>query len=92
MRAAGLVKAQVSTSAGAGFWDAGLCLQVDLLVFDAAPKALDVDVAAPSDFKCRAVLLALSFCHDLFLACGILPSLRGKSIYPIAPFSRAAFR
>ena len=47
MRAAAVVEAQISTDPGAGFRDAGIGPQVDLLILDGPPEALDEDIVAP---------------------------------------------
>jgi hypothetical protein len=48
MRATGIVDGQIPANPGAGLGHAGVCPQVDLLIFDAPPQTLDEDVVAPS--------------------------------------------
>jgi len=48
VRAAAVIEAQISADPGAGLRHAGIDPQVDLLVFDGPPEALDEDVVAPS--------------------------------------------
>ena len=47
MRATAVVEGQIAADPGTGFRDAGIGPQVDLLVFDGPPEALDEDIVAP---------------------------------------------
>ncbi len=54
MRAPLIIEGQVVCEGGARFADAVVGFQVDLLVFDAAPQALDEHVVAPGAFAVHA--------------------------------------
>ena len=54
MRATGIVEGQIPANPGAGLRHAGVCPQVDLLIFDAPPQTLDEDVIAPSPLAIHA--------------------------------------
>src|SRR5690606_4767562 len=56
MRAAAVVEAKLSSDSGADFRDAGIGPQVDFLVFDGPPEALDEDVVTPGTFSIHADL------------------------------------
>ena len=49
-----VVEVQILSDGGAGFGHVGVGLQVDLLVFDALPDALDKNVVAPGSFAIHA--------------------------------------
>ena len=61
MWTAAVVEGQIAADPGTGFRDAGIGPQVDLLVFDGPPQALDEDVVPPG---------ALAVHADLDLAAG----------------------
>ena len=44
MWASGIVESDVVPKRSTGLWHAGVCVQIDLLIFDRPPKALDEDV------------------------------------------------
>ena len=50
MGTAAVVEADVSADPGPGLRDAGIDPQIDLLVFDGPPEALDEDVVPPGPF------------------------------------------
>ena len=54
VRASLIIEGQVVCEGGARFADAVVGFQVDLLVFDAAPQALDEHVVAPGAFAVHA--------------------------------------
>lgn len=56
MRVLRVVEVQISADPGAGFRDAGIGPQVNLLVFDGAPEALDEDVVPPGALAIHADL------------------------------------
>lgn len=56
MRPTAIVEAKISSDLGAGFRDAGIGPQVDLLIFDCPPEALHEDVVAPRPFAIHADL------------------------------------
>ena len=56
MRATAVVEGQIAADPGTGFRDAGIGPQVDLLVFDGPPQALDEDIVAPGALAIHADL------------------------------------
>ena len=50
MGASAVVEAEIAADGGTGLRDAGVGVQVDLLVFDAPPEPFDEDVVAPGPF------------------------------------------
>ena len=54
MRAAAIVEVEIAADRGAGLADAVVGLEVDLLVFDAAPQPFDKDIIPPSPFAVHA--------------------------------------
>ena len=56
MGAAAVVEGQISADPGAGLRDTRVNPQVDLLVFDSPPEALDKDVVAPGTLAIHADL------------------------------------
>ena len=56
MRATAVVEAEIAADPGTGFRDAGVSPQVDLLVFDGPPQALDEDIVAPGPLAIHADL------------------------------------
>ena len=78
MRSAAVVEAGIAADPGAGFRNAGVGPQADLLVFDAPPKPLDKDVVAPGALAIHADL-DLPACQHLdevvevnWLPCSVL--------------------
>lgn len=56
MRTAIVIEAEIAANPGTGFRDAGVGPQVDLLVFDGPPEALDEDIVAPGPLAIHADL------------------------------------
>ena len=56
MWSAAVVEAEIATDRGAGFRNAGIGSQLDLLIFDGSPEALHEDVVAPSSLVIHADL------------------------------------
>src|SRR3954453_17574110 len=54
MRSAAVVKTEIPADRGAGLGDRVVSSQVDLLVFDRSPEALDEDVVTPSTLAVHA--------------------------------------
>ena len=54
MRSAAVVEVQVAADRSAGLADAAVGLEMNLLVFDAAPQPLDEDIVPPSAFAVHA--------------------------------------
>src|SRR5215203_6165123 len=54
MRSPAIVKGQIAADRGAGLGYAVIGFQIHLLVFDAAPQALDKDVVAPGSLDVHA--------------------------------------
>jgi hypothetical protein len=54
MRPPAIVKGQIPTNRSTGLSDSIVGPQIDLLVFDAAPQALDKDVVAPGALAVHA--------------------------------------
>ena len=54
MRSAGIVKAEVTADRNASLGDCVIGLQINLLVFDRSPKALDENIITPRSFAVHA--------------------------------------
>ena len=54
MRSAGIVEVEVTANRGAGLGDGVVGLQINLLVFDGFPKALDEHIVAPGSLAVHA--------------------------------------
>ena len=54
MRSAGIVEVEVTANRSAGLGDCVVGLQINLLVFDRSPKALDEDIITPRSFAVHA--------------------------------------
>ena len=54
MRTTAVVEGQIQANPGPGLGHAGIGPQVDLLVFDGPPKALDKDIVPPSALAIHA--------------------------------------
>src|SRR5664280_3586785 len=54
MRPAGIVEAEVAADRGAGLGDCVVSLQINLLVFDRSPQALDEYIVAPGGLAVHA--------------------------------------
>ena len=63
MRADGVAKAEMAAKTGPVFRHAGMGVQIELLVFDAAPQPLDEDIVAPGSFPVHAGLDAMARQH-----------------------------
>ena len=77
MWAAAVAEAKIPANRGPGFRDAGVGPQVDLLVFDGPPQALDEDIVPPGPLALHADLDLAARQHIDELGRGELAALIG---------------